>query len=155
MQASSDKRPKLCFLEHQLLKPMAALVMLSLLGLLVWGVIGHADGASAKVEFLSASRKPFLGVRLVAPDELVARMFSFPPGEAVLIDHIVANSPADHAGLRRGDGILAVNGRPIRTTDDISAYLDQAKGGDLLSLTVIRGGLVRDLMLPVESGLAP
>ncbi len=135
-----------------MLKPMATFAMLGVIGLVIWVVVGHASALSGGA---GISGKPFLGMRLVDPDAFVARMFSIPPGEAVLIDHIVADSPASRAGLQRGDGILAVNGAPARTTGDISSHLEQAKGGDLLSLTVIRGGFVHDLMLPVESTTGP
>ena len=45
-------------------------------------------------------------------------------------------SPADRAGIEKGDLIAAVNGDPITRLDDLYKHLDS--GGDL-RLTVVRG----------------
>ncbi len=147
MASSSSSSPTTCFLQHQLAKPLAGLLMLGLLVLVAWVAVGHIERVRSAVSGVSG--EPLLGVQLANPDELVARMFSFPPGEAVLVSGVLASSPAQRAGLRRGDGITAINGQTVRSTRDVAAYLSQAKQGDLLSLTVIRGGFLHDVLLPL------
>ena len=139
-----------CFLEQKLVKPLAVFLVLSIVSLVAWVVVSHMTWVTDKVEGSSGSSRPLLGLQMVNPDELVARMFSFPPGEAVLVDQVLDNSPAQQAGLRRGDGIIAINGRSVRSTTDVAAYLDQVKQGDLLKLTVIRGGLVYYFAVPAS-----
>ncbi len=142
-----------CFLERRLVKPLAAFLALSVVSLVGWVALIHTSWLETETEGAGApSGRPFLGLQLVNPDEAVARMFSFPPGEAVLVDQVTDGSPAQRAGLRRGDGIVAVNDRSVRSATDVAAYLDQAKQGELLKLTVIRGGLVYYLTLSLGGG---
>lgn len=48
--------------------------------------------------------------------------------------------PADQAGLRVGDTILAVDGLPVRSLPGLSHPLRSAEPGDVLELTVLRDG---------------
>lgn len=135
-----------CFLERRLVKPLAMFLVLSVASLVGWVAIIHTSWLEGTAGTAPSSR-PFLGLQLVDPDERVARMFAFPPGEAVLVDQVLESSPAQRAGLRRGDGIVAVNDRSVRSTTDAMALLEQIKQGEPLKLTVIRGGLVYYLAL--------
>lgn len=128
---------------------MAGALIIGTLILVGWVAIGHMSYLESRAAGQAASSLPVLGIQVVSPDELVARMFSFPPGEAVLVNQVIGGSPASQAGIRPGDGISHVNGQAIRTPGDIAAQLESAKQGDLLKLTVIRGGLLHDLLLPL------
>ena len=139
-----------CFLEHQLVKPTAIILIITFVGLVVWVGTQHVARAHTELAGIT-SGKPILGFQIINPDELVARMFSFPPGEVVLVNQVFDGSPAQRAGLRRGDGIVAIDGKSIRSTSDVTGVLSQVKHGDLLRLTVIRGGLVENLMLPTNA----
>ena len=136
-----------CFLERRLVKPLAVFLVLSVASLVGWVALIHTSWLEASTTGLEPSARLLSGLQLVNPDEAVARMFAFPPGEAVLVEQVADGSPAQRAGLRRGDGIVAVNDRSVRSTFDVVAYLEQAKQGDVLKLTVIRGGLVYYLSL--------
>ena len=139
--------PSTCFLEHQLVKPVSAGLVLAAIGLVVWVAVGHMSYVESQATGKSTT-VPQWGIQVVSPDDLVARMFAFPPGEAVLINQVLGRSLAERAGLRPGDGIAAVNGQSIQTPNDVAAHLESAKQGDLLELTVIRGGLLHNLLLP-------
>ncbi|MCE4627883.1 MAG: site-2 protease family protein [Desulfurococcales archaeon] len=63
----------------------------------------------------------------------------------VTIAAVEPGSPADKAGLRQGDIIVAVNGTPVRTLDDLIDILRKAGVGDAnrsatITLTVLRDG---------------
>ena len=90
--------------------------------------------------------KPNLGIT-TAPDHLVRRLGL----EGVLILTIAPNTTAEKAGLRGtrrndqgkivlGDVITAVDGEPVRTTDDLFRVIDQHKVGDTVQLTILREG---------------
>jgi len=57
------------------------------------------------------------------------------------VDSVAANTPADRAGLRPGDEILAVDGHAFHTTDPMLAYLQAGKGKPV-TLTISRNGQV-------------
>jgi serine protease Do len=96
----------------------------------------------AQVERLGRGEAPprrRLGVALASP--AVARKLrdavGLPDRDGLLVRAVEAGSPADAAGVERGDLLVAVAGRPIATPDDLFDALDVA--GDTLELTVARG----------------
>jgi serine protease Do len=55
---------------------------------------------------------------------------------ATFIENVTMNSPAERAGLRRGDAILAVNGQPVREYDDLFLHLACTMAGRRCELKV-------------------
>ena len=54
----------------------------------------------------------------------------------VLVTTVHADSPALHAGLKAGDVITAVDGRPVDSTRDLMRAIPD--GGGTISLTIVR-----------------
>jgi putative serine protease PepD len=77
----------------------------------------------------------FLGVSTTATSDL--------SGANVM--RVVAGGPAARAGVRRGDEIVAVDGRPIRSPDDLSAQIARHRPSDRAQVSVLRGGERRTL----------
>lgn len=63
----------------------------------------------------------------------------------VLVDAVVQGAPADRAGLRPGDAIVALNGEPV-AGGQLQWLTGRLSPGDSLRLRVARGGDVRDLL---------
>jgi len=62
------------------------------------------------------------------------------PGErSQLVQSVVPGSPAEHAGLKSGDRIVAIYGRPLQA-DSVTRIWAQHKPGDTVQLTVLRPG---------------
>jgi S1-C subfamily serine protease len=57
----------------------------------------------------------------------------------VLVHSVAGKSPAERAGLRRGDLIVAVAGRPVAEVDDLYRALDGASAADAVELSLVRG----------------
>lgn len=71
-----------------------------------------------------------------------------PAGQAgVLIAGVEAESPADEAGLRKGDIIVEVDGRDIIDVLEFEKYLLKKEVGDRLELVVERDGREKDFSL--------
>jgi serine protease Do len=66
------------------------------------------------------------------------------------VSDVKKNSPAEKAGFRVGDIIVAANGE--KTVDDatLMSAVDDAKTGDTVDLTVIRERKKIDLKLKLE-----
>jgi len=58
--------------------------------------------------------------------------------EGVPVDQILPNSPAEEAGLDSGDVIAAVEGKTVKTIDEVKAALAKKKIGDEVELTIRR-----------------
>lgn len=61
------------------------------------------------------------------------------------ITTVVSGSPADKAGLQVGDVITAIDGKPIRNADDLTARVNSYKPGDKATLTVARIGSTKQV----------
>jgi len=59
----------------------------------------------------------------------VARFHKLPQDRGVLVAEVEPQSPADRAGLQRGDTIVGFKGQPIRTIDDLHKKLVAAEIG--------------------------
>jgi S1-C subfamily serine protease len=59
--------------------------------------------------------------------------------EGILVAHVVADSPAAQAGLRRGDIIIKAGDKAVNQPSELIASLAALKSGDSLTLTIQRG----------------
>ena len=84
-------------------------------------------------------------------DRRLARAHQLPTLQAVEIVAVEARGPASRAGLREGDLLVAVNGRPVGTVDDVHHMLVACPIGEPLTVTVLRGAARFDLAVtPAE-----
>jgi serine protease Do/serine protease DegQ len=60
-------------------------------------------------------------------------------GEGALIVEVQAGSPADDAGLKKGDIVIALNGHPVRGPAELRARLGVVPAGETVELRLQRG----------------
>ena len=82
------------------------------------------------------------------PEELPETPFAF--GAGALVTDVVDDSPADKAGIRRGDIIVEIDGRPLKEGDNLSEIIQDHEPGDNVELRVIRGGRSRIVTVRLE-----
>jgi serine protease Do/serine protease DegQ len=70
-------------------------------------------------------------------------------GEGATLAEVQADSPAAQAGLRKGDVVIALNGRPVRGAAELRARLGVVPVGEQVDLQVRRGGETRTLKAKV------
>jgi len=90
--------------------------------------------------------KPYIGVSVasVSPE---TQSYGLPQGAAVKV--IAEESPAEAAGLQINDIITAINGNAITGSSDLVKLVGECAPGDILTLTVFRGGSTLELTLTV------
>lgn len=62
------------------------------------------------------------------------------------IAQVIADSPADKAGLKRGDIVVAVDGTPLATSTALVALMVEAAIGKRIEITVWRSGAMVDVI---------
>src|SRR5215469_8063541 len=67
-----------------------------------------------------------------------------------VIARVEPGSPAEHAGLRTNDVVVAVNGAPIHNGAELKNRVVMARIGDALDLTVARGGVERTVPVRID-----
>jgi S1-C subfamily serine protease len=80
-----------------------------------------------------------LGGQDVPLPRRVARFHRLEREEGILVISVEARSPAERAGLREGDVIVAIGGDPVSGLDDLHRLLTEERIGAETPLTVIRG----------------
>lgn len=74
-----------------------------------------------------------------------------PASSGMLVLHVEKKSPAERAGIREGDVIVAFAGEPVVGVDDLHRMLTDGRIGVEATLTVIRRAEKRELaVMPVE-----
>jgi S1-C subfamily serine protease len=81
---------------------------------------------------------------------LGAYLAEFPEGPGALVTNVVADSPAQKAGLKKGDVVTGVNGKKIGKYTEFQEFLHATKPGQKIQLRVSRDGWEREV--PVELG---
>ncbi len=95
-------------------------------------------------------REFWTGLEIQTVDERVARYFGLESAQGVIVSDVKKNSPAERAGFRVGDIIVAANGEKIADGATLMSAVEDAKTGDTVSLTVIRDRKTMDLKMKLE-----
>ncbi len=80
--------------------------------------------------------KPYLGIAGRDITQDIADMYKLPTG--VLVNEVVTGSAAEKAGLKRGDIITALDGKPLTSMEVLIDHISSKKVGDTITLTVKR-----------------
>jgi S1-C subfamily serine protease len=85
-------------------------------------------------------RRSYIGVsaQTVPVHRRVVRFYDLPKESGAMVLSVEENSPAKRAGLRDGDVIVALEGKPVAGVDDLHRVLTDVRVGVSCSLTVLR-----------------
>ncbi|MBI5195326.1 MAG: DegQ family serine endoprotease [Nitrospirae bacterium] len=82
----------------------------------------------------------WLGVTIQEVTPELAKQFGLKDFKGALVSDISKNSPAEKAGLRRGDVILELNGKTIRDVESLRNMVAQSDIGSAIKLLIMRAG---------------
>ena len=97
-----------------------------------------------------AVRRGAIGVGFHSAENNPALLRMFGADHGVVIDSVESGSPAERAGLRRGDVILSIEGKTINSTDELVTMISESPIGKKLRLDYLRDG--KRLNADVEVG---
>ncbi|GBD29252.1 Putative serine protease HhoB [bacterium HR32] len=98
-------------------------------------------------------QRPFFGVAYVEVTPELAQAYGLAADHGVLVQQVVPGSGAEAAGLRPLDIVVEMGGRRIQGAADFQREILQRKVGDVVTVTVVRGG--QRLQLRVRLGQRP
>ncbi|RTL47287.1 MAG: PDZ domain-containing protein [Sphingobacteriales bacterium] len=80
--------------------------------------------------FRNMNKKPMLGVQIEEMEN----------NAGVKINSVNPNSPAEKAGIEKGDVVTTIDGNTVKSIEDIKQVMNSKKEGDAVSLTYLRDG---------------
>ena len=92
--------------------------------------------------------RPWIGVASMKVTPQLARYCGLPASEGALIAKVEPYSPADDAGLRKGDIIEGIDGSRVEDPSQIASHVRNKHVNDQLTLTVNRYG--RQIQVPIQ-----
>ncbi len=85
-------------------------------------------------------RRGRLGIEMADVPADLQRKLRLPSLDGALIANVEDGSPAERAGLRGGDVVVSLNGRPIRASGELRARLGLTPVGEEIELGILRDG---------------
>ena len=96
--------------------------------------------------------RPWLGISTVKLNSRIASFSRLPLVHGALIVNVEPYSPAENAGLRRGDIIEEMNGNEIENPSQISSYIRKKKMvSDTVTVVINRYGRVYEVPIQLEA----
>jgi S1-C subfamily serine protease len=96
-------------------------------------------------------RRAYLGLAMMPGPVPAAWRERLGRKTGLLVAQVVAGGPADRAGLRAGDLLLTVGGKPVAVSQDLQRQMFSEAIGQPLAITVMRNGALVDVIVePTE-----
>jgi serine protease Do len=92
-----------------------------------------------------------LGVIIQNVDQGLADSFGLPEPEGALVSTVEPDGPAAKAGVHPGDVILALNGQPVQTENELPVMVASLTPGTTVHLTIWRDHAKRDIAMKLGS----
>ena len=109
--------------------------------------INSAKRIAQQIVSTGQASHPFIGVQLRSLTPRLAREINatgssctVPEVNGVLVVEVVANTPAEQAGIRQCDLILKVDGETVRNPAEVQIAVDQGRVGEPMQITLQREG---------------
>src|SRR3954469_2325149 len=91
-------------------------------------------------------------VQTISPD--MAEALGLQDARGVIVSSVAAGSAADKAGLKRGDVIVALNGRPVHDMNALRNRVADAGPGTAADLKVVRDGAEKQVRVTLDTANA-
>ena len=80
----------------------------------------------------------WMGVQIQAVSDDMAKSLKMKSNKGALVSDVTSGSPAEKAGLKPGDVVVGVDGRPVEDSNDLSHYIASKVPSTAVRLQVLR-----------------
>ncbi len=91
----------------------------------------------------------WLGVYIQDIDEDLMDSEDLPSTDGVLVTDVIGDSPAEKAGLERGDVILVFDGKDARSANRLTRLIERSDPGDKKELVILRNGSKDEILVTI------
>lgn len=95
--------------------------------------------------------RSWIGVEVAPVDDVIAQQFGLKSKGGALVNEVIPNSPAEKAGIQRGDVIVEFDRKKIKDLTGLQDIVSATDAKKTVSVKVIRNGKARQLELRTES----
>jgi S1-C subfamily serine protease len=82
---------------------------------------------------------PYIGILGQTISPSIAKQYNLPVEEGAYVTSVVPGSPAEKAGIKQGDIITAIDGKPVKSMDDVIGTVRGKQVGAKVSVTYYSG----------------
>jgi serine protease Do len=123
-------------------------------------IISHGSGGSQGIGFAVPANlarnvmdqvlktghvtRAYLGIYPQDVTPAMAKAFGQKDSQGIVVGDVSPNSPAQKAGIQRGDIILHINGKPVTDSNQLRMSVSMMQPGTELKLKILRNGTERD-----------
>jgi serine protease Do len=98
-------------------------------------------------------KRGYLGVKILALTPALAGQLNLPGQTGALVGDVTANSPGERAGLKKGDIVIAFDGKDVTDSRHLRLMVAEKAPGSKVSIKILRDG--KEQMLTAELGELP
>lgn len=103
------------------------------------------------IEKYGAVKRGYLGVSFKELDQDAAETLNINRTVGLYVDDVATGSGAAQAGLKKGDVIIKVEGKPVYESSDLQEPVARLQPGDKIALTVARGNEEKNFSVTLKA----
>lgn len=102
---------------------------------------------------LSQDARPRIGLSIspLQASPILLQHLRLAPGEGLMVKNIAVGSQLEAAGLSQGDILLAIDGKPLSTPQELSGYIEKLPQNAQVMLDVIQKGEHRQIAVTLDA----
>jgi len=97
----------------------------------------------------------YLGVNIQSITPEIASTLNITTPKGAIIAEVVAGGPAAQAGFQQGDVVIALNGKPVEDSRDLTRHIAAIPAGASATFTIVRGGQQKNISAKIGNRPEP
>ncbi len=96
-------------------------------------------------------RRSLLGIKVsdMTPD--IANIFNTSIQRGAFVTEVLTRSAADKAGIKAGDILISINGRPVSSVAELRAKVGTSVPGKIIKISLLRDGKLQEISVTPDS----